>query len=69
MTTDTIKKLVEQGASIILERKMSSESLREIAQIAKDRGAKITINADSYTSTTLEELAAIGNKNLTFIIK
>lgn len=45
-----------------------SSTVEQIVKIAVGKGAHVTVHADGFLSSTLENIARIGGKNVTIVI-
>ena len=69
MFPSDIKKLIEKGASVVLEEKLLPNTLKDLAESAKISGAKISVVANHYSTSVQEELISILGQNVTFVVK
>lgn len=63
---DVLKELVSNGSNLILTSSIRTKDLRELAEIAKESGAKLTIST-AIRSDVLIELSEKYGSALTFI--
>jgi hypothetical protein len=65
-TYDVLKDIVSNGSNLVLHKGISARYLRELIEIAKNTGAKISITTN-MDYNVLRELSAIGGNSLTFL--
>jgi hypothetical protein len=65
-TYEILKEIVSSGCNLILYKSISYDVMRELAEIAKRTGAKLTFTT-TMSNEVIRELCVIGGNNITFI--
>jgi hypothetical protein len=64
---DVLKEIVRNGSDLTLCRPIDDDVLRELASLAKETGAKLTVRTKMMNYETILEISATYSKSVSFV--